>query len=47
LNAPAEAVKRALQHAWSADEPLEKPPLGTVAGLARQKYATRDWNCKF
>ena len=47
LNAPANAVKAALRQAWKAEEPLENPPLGKIAVLSRDKYATREWNHKF
>lgn len=47
LNVPAEKVKVALRRAWDADGPLKNPPLEQIAVLAREKYATREWNFKF
>jgi lipoate---protein ligase len=47
LGLPADAVKRALQQAWNAFEPLEEVPRETIASLARDKYATPEWNQKF
>jgi len=43
----ADAVKRALSEAWQARAPLEIVPHETIASLARNKYATADWNLKF
>jgi hypothetical protein len=40
-------VKRALQQAWDAFEPLETFPRETIALLARDKYETSAWNEKF
>jgi len=47
LNQPAEDVKTALRKAWNADSPLRNPPIGNIAALAREKYATLAWNRKF
>jgi lipoate-protein ligase A len=47
LNLPAEKVKAALRQAWRVKEPLENPPLEKIMALARDKYATREWNFKF
>jgi lipoate-protein ligase A len=47
LNVPAGKVKAALQQAWKADSMLSHPPLERIAALAREKYATREWNFKF
>ena len=47
LNVPAEKVKAALREAWQAEDPLKPPPLEKVKMLAREKYATREWNFKF
>ncbi|MGD0744889.1 MAG: lipoate--protein ligase family protein [Verrucomicrobiota bacterium] len=47
LNVPAEEVKAALQKAWHAGLPLKKPPLERTAVLARDKYATPEWNQRF
>ena len=47
LNVPADKVKIALQQAWKAEEPLKNPPLEKIAALARDKYATHEWNLKF
>jgi lipoate-protein ligase A len=47
LNVPADKLKNALRRAWKAEEPFENPPLETIAALAREKYATHEWNYKF
>ena len=47
LNLSAEKVKAALRQAWKAEEPLKNPPLEMITALARDKYATREWNYKF
>lgn len=47
LDLPASAVKTAMQHVWKAKEPLQHSPLQRVSKLAREKYATREWNMKF
>ena len=47
LDLPAVTVKAALQKVWKADLPLENPPLERVSKLAREKYATPEWNQKF
>jgi lipoate-protein ligase A len=47
LNLPAETVKAALAKEWKADEELKNPPLEEISQLAREKYATREWNFKF
>jgi lipoate-protein ligase A len=47
LNVSAEKVKAALRQAWKAEEPLKNPPLEKITALARDKYATREWNFKF
>jgi lipoate-protein ligase A len=47
LDVPADSVKRALRDAWRAAEPLECLPRETIALLARDKYATPEWNLKF
>jgi lipoate-protein ligase A len=47
LNLPAEKVKAALRQTWRVKEPLENPPLEKITALARDKYATREWNFKF
>ncbi len=46
LHLPAAAVKAALAQAWKADAELIDPPLGEIEKLAREKYATRQWNYK-
>jgi lipoate-protein ligase A len=43
----ADSVKRALQRAWSAFEPLPNPPHESIRSLARDKYETNAWNLKF
>jgi lipoate-protein ligase A len=47
LQVPAERVKAALQAEWEATEPLANPPLAAMAALARERYATEEWNLKF
>jgi lipoate---protein ligase len=47
LNVSADKVKAALRQAWKAEETLADPPLEEIAALAREKYATREWNFKF
>jgi lipoate---protein ligase len=47
LNLPAEKVKAALAESWDANEILKNPPLENIAKLARERYATREWNFKF
>jgi lipoate-protein ligase A len=47
LNVSANKVKAALKRAWKTEETLENPPLEQITALAREKYATREWNFKF
>lgn len=47
LDLPAAVVKTAMQKVWQAREPLQMPPLERVSKLAREKYATPEWNLKF
>ena len=47
LNVSAEKVKAALIQAWLAEETLSNPPWEKITALAREKYATREWNFKF
>ena len=47
LNLAAEKVKAALAKEWNANEELKNPPLEEISKLAREKYATREWNFKF
>jgi lipoate---protein ligase len=47
LELPAAAVKQALREAWSAGGPEGKVPRETISRLARDKYATTEWNLKF
>jgi lipoate-protein ligase A len=47
IKVTAEKVKTALQKAWNADSQLENPPLDKIKILAREKYATNEWNFKF
>jgi len=47
LNVPADEVKAVLREAWMAAVPLKKSPLAKITALARDKYATREWNLKF
>jgi len=47
INVSAEKVKAALRRAWKAEELLEDFPAEMMSALAREKYATREWNFKF
>jgi lipoate-protein ligase A len=47
LNVPANKVKAELQQAWKAEEPLKGFSTEKISALARDKYATREWNFKF
>jgi lipoate-protein ligase A len=47
LNLPATDVKQALIQAWNADVKLPDQSLGKITVLAREKYATLEWNLKF
>jgi lipoate-protein ligase A len=47
LKVPADEVKAALRRGWKAEEPLKGFPTERIAALAREKYATREWNFKF
>jgi lipoate-protein ligase A len=47
LKLPAAAVKAALASAWNAEGEVANPPLAEIQKLAREKYATRQWNYKF
>ena len=47
INIPAEEVKAALLKAWDAGSPLKNPPLEKIKTLARERYATNEWNFKF
>ena len=47
INVSADKVKAALQKAWGAGSLLTNPPLEKIKALAREKYATNEWNFKF
>jgi lipoate-protein ligase A len=47
LNLMAVQVKAALAKEWKADGELKNPPLEQISKLAREKYASREWNFKF
>jgi len=47
LNLPVEAVKAALAAAWEAEPAAADLPAENIARLAREKYATHEWNYKF
>ena len=47
LNVPVVAVKEAMKEVWNAHPPLQTPPLAAISALARDKYATSEWNLKF
>jgi len=47
LGLPATWLRNALCGSWEANEPLAEWPLRETASLARDKYATNEWNFKF
>jgi lipoate---protein ligase len=49
LNLPAAAVKEAMKTVWKATQPLQasRTAMEGVAALARDKYATPEWNLRF
>jgi lipoate---protein ligase len=47
VNVSAEKARAALQRAWDAGSSLTNPPLEKIKTLAREKYATNEWNFKF
>jgi len=47
LNLPAAGVKAALAKEWDTQEKLATAPLAEIGRLAREKYATREWNYRF
>ena len=47
LNLPATDVKNALIQAWNADAKSPDQFSGKTTALAREKYATPEWNLKF
>jgi lipoate-protein ligase A len=47
LNLSAAAIKGALEKEWNAELPFENAPLEEISRLAREKYATPEWNLKF
>ena len=47
LNLPASVIRKALQKAWGAYDPLKKVPGEKIADLVRQKYGDPHWNLKF
>jgi lipoate-protein ligase A len=47
LNLSTDKMKAALVKEWNATEELKNPPLEEIQKLAREKYATREWNFKF
>ena len=47
INVSAEELRVTLQKAWNADSLLANPPLEKCKSLAREKYATNEWNFKF
>ena len=47
LHLPSAAVKEAMKKTWSATTLMEAPPLAKVSALAKEKYATPEWNLKF
>ena len=47
LNLSPEKVKTALRQAWKVKDLLKNPPLEKITALAREKYATCEWNFKF
>lgn len=47
LDMSASEIKCALKKIWNTALPLENPPLMNISKLAREKYATAEWNRKF
>ena len=47
LNLPAEAVKSAFAQVWNAVPASLEIPREKITRLAKEKYATREWNFKF
>lgn len=47
LNLPVDDVKQALRETWTANKHFEATPRDGIALLARDKYATKEWNFKF
>ncbi len=47
INVSADKLKAALLKTWEAGSPLTNPPLNKIKALAREKYATNEWNFKF
>ena len=47
LNVAAEPVKAALAQEWQAHKELKNPPLAEIEKLAREKYASQNWNFRF
>jgi lipoate-protein ligase A len=47
LNLSGAEVKTALAKSWGVNDELKNPPLEKISALAREKYATREWNFKF
>ena len=47
LRLPAAAVKEAMKKTWNATSLVQATPLVKVSALAREKYATPEWNLKF
>ena len=47
LGLPAGSLKRTLQETWNAFDPFDGIPTEKIALLARDKYATSEWNLKF
>jgi lipoate---protein ligase len=46
LNVPAERLAAALLQQWEATEPLRDLPMERIFTLARDKYASAEWNLK-
>ena len=46
-NVSAERVKAAFRKVWDAGSRLDNPPLDKIKTLARERYATNEWNFKF
>ncbi len=47
LNVTADTIKAAMRKAWHGKAALKDAPLEKISALAREKYATREWNFKF
>jgi len=47
LKLPADAIKRALRSAWSANETLDRTPTALIEQMAKEKYSQVEWTFRF